>query len=49
MKIDAEKYLTDIEKADIKYGFFREFKDTGYVTKNICWDNCFDVYWIVRS
>jgi hypothetical protein len=49
MKIDAEKDLSDIEKEDVKYGFFREFKDADYVTKNICWDNCFDVYWITQK
>jgi hypothetical protein len=46
--IESDKQLKEIEKDDLKYGFFREFKGKEYETKNICWDNCFDVYWVVK-
>lgn len=44
-RIDKDSITSDAEKEDLKYGFFREFKDKDYETKNICWDNAFDVSW----
>ncbi|MGG1659478.1 DUF5662 family protein [Brevibacillus sp. NRS-1366] len=44
-QIDKDISLGDAEKDDLKYGFFREFKGANYTTKNVCWDNAFDVYW----
>ncbi|WP_064199079.1 DUF5662 family protein [Brevibacillus brevis] len=44
-QIDKDNSLSEAEKDDLKYGFFREFKGADYTTKNACWDNAFDVYW----
>lgn len=48
-KIDKDNSLSEIEKDDLKYGFFREFKDSDMVSQSVCWDNCFDVHWIVKT
>jgi hypothetical protein len=45
LQIDLDNSLIDIEKDDLKFGFFREFKTKEYETQQMTWDNGFGIYW----
>jgi hypothetical protein len=45
LQIDLDESLQDIEKDDLKFGFFREFKTEDYEDKDVTWDNSFGITW----
>lgn len=49
--IDSDKRLEDDEslKNILKYGYFGEFDDANYETKDYVIDNCLHIMWTVRK